>query len=624
MTTHTLDDDDDDRRRRLDLQLWRRLLVHARSYRRAFGLMGVLGLCVAGIDTALPLVTAQLIDAATVGEGATLLRGHGILYAAMLLGLAGAIWGFIVLAGRISTGIAHDLRRASFARLQELSFSFYDVRAVGWLVARLTSDCAKVSGILPWFLLDLVWGTALLVGISVAMLWLDPALGLVVMGVVPPLVVLSLWFQRMMLESSRQVRKTNAQMTASFSEAIAGVRTTKVLAREPENLREFQGLSSTMFSWSMRHALQSALYLPLVILVGSVGVGLALWKGGVDVGLGVSLGTLVAFMQYATLFSMPIQDLARQFTMLQAAQAAAERVQELLETEPDIADSPRVRRNMELAAQAADPARAIDGGDPRISSIEFRNVSFSYKSGEPVLQACSFSVTAGQTVALVGPTGGGKSTIVSLLSRFYEVTEGAILVDGVDIRERSLAWLQSQLGVVLQTPHLFSGTVADNIRYGRLDATDEEVRRAAEIVHAHRFITRLPDGYATQVGEGGGKLSTGQRQLVSLSRAVLADPQIFVMDEATSSVDTETERAIQAGIDAVLAGRIAFVIAHRLSTIRSADLILVVDHGRIVERGDHASLLALRGRYHRLWHEHRVRDSLRQSLPPGTERPLPA
>lgn len=623
MTTDLIDDEDD-RRRQLDIGLWRRLLVHARSYRRAFVLMGVLGLCVAAIDTALPLVTAQLIDAATAGEGTSILRGYGLVYAGMLFGLASAIWGFIVLAGVISTGIAHDLRRASFARLQELSFSFYDVRAVGWLVARLTSDCDKVSGILPWFLLDLVWGTSLLVGISIAMLWLDVGLAVVVMAVVPPLVVLSLWFQRMMLESSRQVRKTNAQITASFSEAIAGVRTTKVLAREPENLLEFQEKSSTMFSWSMRHALQSALYLPLVILVGSVGVGLALWKGGVDVGLGVSLGTLVAFMQYATLFSMPIQDLARQFTMLQSAQAAAERVQELLETEPEIRDSDRVRRNVEIAARAGDPSRAMDGGDPTIESIEFRNVGFAYKPGEPVLRDCSFEVKAGQTVALVGPTGGGKSTIVSLLARFYEVSEGAILVNGVDLRERSLNWLQSQLGVVLQTPHLFSGSVADNIRYGRLDASDDAMRRAAAVVHADRFIDGLPEGYDTQVGEGGSKLSTGQRQLVSLSRAVLADPQIFVMDEATSSVDTETELAIQAGIDAVLSGRIAFVIAHRLSTIRGADLILVVDDGRIVERGDHASLLARRGRYHALWHEHRVRDSVRHGGAAAPERALPA
>lgn len=624
MTASTLDEDDD-RLRRFDPGLWRRLLVHARPYRRAFALMALTGLLVAGIDTALPLVTARLIDAATAGAGADVLRGYAAIYGVMLLGISSAVWAFIVLAGRISTGIAHDLRREGFARLQALSFSFYDVRAVGWLVARLTSDCAKVSGILPWFLLDLVWGTALLLGIAGAMLYLDAGLALVVMAVVPPLVVVSLWFQRMMLESSRQVRKTNAQITASFSEAIAGVRTTKVLAREPENLLEFQGQSTTMLDWSMRHALQSALYLPIVILLGSVGVGLALWKGGVDVGLGVSLGTLVAFMQYATLFSMPIQDMARQFTMLQAAQAAAERVQELLETEPAIADSPSVRRKIAAAAGASDPSRAIDGEDARIETIEFRGVGFAYKPGEPVLSDCSFRVRAGQTIALVGPTGGGKSTIVSLLARFYEVTEGAILVNGVDLRERSLAWLQSQLGVVLQTPHLFSGTIADNIRYGRLDATDDELREAATVVHADRFIARLPGGYDSEVGEGGAKLSTGQRQLVSLARAVLADPQIFVMDEATSSVDTETERAIQAGIDAVLKGRIAFVIAHRLSTIRSADLILVVDHGRIAEAGSHAELLALRGRYHALWHEHRVRESLRRPLvaaaaPPGDPR----
>jgi ATP-binding cassette subfamily B protein len=595
MSDSFTDDDDDDRPRELDLGLWRRLLVHARPYRREFVAMATLGLVVAAIDAAIPLITARLIDAATQGTGAHELRRLGSLYGALLLVIATGIWGFIVLAGRIATGVARDLRRAGFARLQELSFSFYDTRPVGWLVARLTSDCDKVSSLLPWFLLDLVWGSALLLGIAVAMLVLHPGLALVVLLVVPLLAGVSLVFQRLMLDSSRRLRKTNAQITASFNEAIAGVRTTKTLAREAANLREFQVDSGAMHRYAMQHALQSALYLPLVILLGSLGVGLALWQGGVEVIDGLSVGTLVAFMQYATLFSLPIQDLARQFTLLQAAQAAAERVQGLLETAPEIVDSPEVRAR--LRAGVRGPDLAPDGGAARITSVEFRDVGFAYRGGEPVLRDCSFRVSAGQTVALVGPTGGGKTTIVSLLARFYEVTDGSVRLDDVDIRDRGQSWLQAQLGVVLQTPHLLSGSIASNIRYGKLDATDEEVRRAARLVHAHAFIDALPDGYDTEVGEGGSRLSTGQRQLVALARAVIADPQIFVMDEATSSVDTETERRIQAGIDAALRGRIAFVIAHRLSTIRRADLILVIADGRVVERGTHRQLMAQRGRY---------------------------
>jgi ATP-binding cassette subfamily B protein len=313
-------------------------------------------------------------------------------------------------------------------------------------------------------------------------------------------------------------------------------------------------------------------------------------------GAGISLGTLVTFMQFAGMFHMPIEDIARRLAELQSAQAAAERVQSLLDTEPEVQDSPDVLAAIARAGpHGAD--RAIDGHATRISEIQFENVSFAYTPGQPVLRGVDFHVRAGQTVALVGETGGGKTTIVALLARFYELTEGTIRIDGLDHRRRSLQWLQSSLGVVLQTPHLFSGTIAENIRYGRLDATHDEIVAAARLARADRFIERLPDTWATEVGEGGARLSTGQRQLVALARAILADPQILVLDEATSSIDTETEALIQEGIAAVLRGRIAFVIAHRLSTIRNADLILVVEDGTIVERGDHAELLRRRGRY---------------------------
>ena len=302
---------------------------------------------------------------------------------------------------------------------------------------------------------------------------------------------------------------------------------------------------------------------------------------------------------------MPIQELARRFTELQSAQAAAERVQDLLDTEPEIRDSEAGIRAIEAhrssTADQAGPDWTPDGGPARIDTIELRDVVFRYGDSKPVLDGFNLTVHAGQTVALVGPTGGGKTTIVNLVARFYEVTGGAVLVNGTDVRERSLAWFQSTLGVVLQTPHLFSGSIRDNIRYGDLDATDEQIEAAARLSKAHSFIAEIDEGYDTPVGEGGTRLSTGQRQLVSLARAILADPQIFIMDEATSSVDTETEHLIQSGIEAVLRDRIAFVIAHRLSTIRKADVILVIDGGRIIERGTHEELIGNRGRYHALY-----------------------
>jgi ATP-binding cassette subfamily B protein len=596
---------DDEYRGRLDLALWRRIFAHARPYARPALVLATCGVLIAGVEASFPLVTAWLIDGAIAGAAPRRMIAPGAIYVALIASFALSVRIFIAAAGRVATGVAHDLRDKAFRRLQELPFAYFDARPVGWLVTRLTSDCAKISSIIPWFLLDLAWGTCTIVAIAIAMLIIHAKLALIVLAIVPPLAIVSAFFQQRLLESARCIRRTSSQITASVNEAIMGVRTTKALVREPENLAEFQILSSAMQGHAMRNALQSAVYLPLVLVVGSVGVGLALWQGGVlaargndlGTGAGLSLGSLIAFMQFAVLFSMPIQELARRFTDLQAAQAAAERVQSLLDTEPQIADAPEVRAAIESQRGRSRPGRAIDGGDERIETVEFDDVTFAYKNGPPVLERFDLAVRAGEVVALVGPTGGGKSTIVSLVARFYEPTGGAIRVNGVDYRTRSLHWLQSNLGVVLQTPHLFSGTVRENIRYGRLDATDAEVEAAARLVNAHEFILELDGGYGAEVGEGGARLSTGQRQLVSLARAVLADPQIFIMDEATSSVDTETEKLIQDAVEKVLAGRIAFVIAHRLSTIRAADRILVIDGGRIVEEGSHESLMARRGRY---------------------------
>jgi ATP-binding cassette subfamily B protein len=558
---------------------------------------------------AFPLITGSIIDGLYRREqtGAdTRLGAHLVVYASIVLAFVVCIWGFIIVAGKITVGVSHDIRKAAFAKLQDLPFSFYDRKAVGWLMARLTSDTSSLSRIIGWALLDIAWGSVVIVAVTVAMFWLNWRVALVVLCILPPLVVVSRFFQVRILKTSRALRKANSQTTAAFNEGIVGVRTTKSMVREQRNLEEFTHLAEAMYGFAFRNQLYEAMFLPLVLSIIALGVGLALWSGGVEVRVGglsgLTVGELVAFIQYATFLQHPAQELARTITMIQGAQASAERLQGLLDTDPEIVDSPEVIDAVQRhSSNGRGPGIALDGHSERIETIEFRDVTFAYKAGETVLRNFHLTVRAGQTIALVGPTGGGKTTIVGLACRFYEPTDGQILINGVDYRKRSLKWLQGNLGMVLQQPYLFSGTVRENIRYGRLSATDAEVEQAARMTDAHEFIMQLEKGYETPVGEGGNKLSTGQKQLVALARAIIANPQIFVMDEATSSVDTHTERAIQTAVERVLEGRISFVIAHRLSTIRSADRILVIDAGQIVEEGTHHDLLARRGRYHELY-----------------------
>jgi ATP-binding cassette subfamily B protein len=469
-------------------------------------------------------------------------------------------------------------------------------------MARATSDCQRLGRLLAWGLLDVTWGTFMMVALAVVMLVLNWKLAIVVFAVIPPLALVSKKFQKLLLHSSRLVRKINSQITGAYNEGIAAVRTTKTLVREDSNLAEFQHLTADMYEHSVRNAVQSAMYLPIVQTLGAIGAGLAMWFGGLSAMSGVlSLGTLILFINCSSRFFDPVHELARVLTDIQAAQASAERVIGLLETEPTVQDSPAVRQAISTHQSSPTAGLAIDGQSDQFGEICFRDVSFAYKQGKSVLDHFNLTVRAGQTVALVGPTGCGKTTLVSLLCRFYEPTSGEILLDGVDYRRRSLHWLQSNLGIVLQTPHLFSGTVRENIRYGRLSASDDDIAQAARMASAEPFILAMEHGYDSQVGQAGSRLSTGQKQLISLARAVLADPKVFVMDEATSSVDTETERLIQHGVEMVLKGRTSFVIAHRLSTIRSADRILVIDQGRIVEHGTHHELILQRGRYYELY-----------------------
>jgi len=600
-------------KRGLDLSMWRELYGFTKPYKRQVRLLMVNAVMTAGTEALLPLVTKNMIDKLEQWElsGAGAATPPIALDLAMFAGLVGllvfSVYHFIRNAGFLKAHMAADIRTAGFLKLQQLEFAFFDKRASGWLVARMTSDCERLARIMAWGTLDVLWGLSLVSGIALAMLILNWKLGLVVLVVMPLLAISSLYFQRRILRASREIRKLNSQVTAEFNEALMGVKTTKAFTREAQGLVEFQDRTGEMFEASVRNAVLSSMYLPTVLTIGSFAAALVLVVGGQGVlGASLSLGTLVAFLAYTRQIFEPLQQLAAIFSELQMAQAAGERILELVHAEPEIRDSEAVRQRM--ADQLLTPVRpelglADDGYTDELGRIELQGVDFAYTPDEAVLSGVDLIVEPGETVALVGSTGGGKTTLVSLICRFYEPTAGRVLFGGVDYRERSLSWLQSHLGVVLQDAHLFSGSVLENIRYGRLDATDDEVHAAAELVGADRFIKRLKDGYAFDVGEGGTRLSAGERQLVSFARALLADPRILVMDEATSNVDTETERHIQAGLERVLEGRTAFVIAHRLSTIENADRIVVIERGRIVEQGSHAQLMAQGGRYREL-HAH--------------------
>ena len=605
--------DDEALASRMRLSLWRKLFAYTKPYRNDLLRLASFAVLTASVEVAYPQITRAVVDSVAEHGFDAKLWLYAWYYLACTVILSLAIGGFIWTAGKIRTYVSHDIRRDGFENLQRLSFAFYDHRPVGWLMARMTSDCERLSNILAWGFLDLVWGFTMMAGIAIAMLIMNAKLALIVLAIIPVLAWVSAKFQRRILKSAREVRKTNSRITASYNEAIMGVLTSKAFVREQENLSEFKQLTGGMYGASVTNMTQAAVYVPIVLTLASLAGGLTLAIGGFDLLGGViSAGTLVAFLVYARHFFDPVEQLGHWFAEMQMAQASAERIMSLIESVPDVRDSADVTAT--IAAQRDMPARprfAVDGGPEKISTIEVRNVDFEYDPAHPVLHDISLSVSAGETIAIVGPTGGGKSTLVNVICRFYEPTHGQILIDGIDYRQRSLHWLQSNLGMVLQNAHVFSGTIMQNLRYGRLQASDDDVREAARLAGADEFILAMPDGYLTEVGEGGGRLSAGQKQLISFARAILADPQILVMDEATSSVDTETEQRIQGGLTNVLAGRIAFIIAHRLSTIRMAKRILVVRDGRIAELGTHDELMAARSYYFELYRQQSLQETTR-------------
>ncbi len=589
--------DEDKSTQKLDIGIWRRFFKYLLEFKKGLIFLAFLMVGVAGVDAVMPLLTRYAIDNFIVGKSLEGIKTFAIVYFVIVVFQVLNIKLFIMQAGKIETYLAYHIRNLGFKRLQQLSFSYYDNSSVGWLMARMTSDVSRLSEIISWGLIDMVWALVLMISFIGIMLYNNVKLTLISMCVVPPLFIIGMYFQKKILKSYRSVRKLNSQLTADFSEEISGAKTTKTLVREEENLNEFKEDATKMRNSSVKAAMFSALFLPIVLSMGSIGTGFALWFGGNSVISGaLSYGTFVMFIAYTIQFFDPVSQLAGTLAELKNAQASAERIISLIETEPDIWDRKDViEKYGDLFDAKKENWEKIHG------DIEFKDVCFSYKNGEKVLENFNLKVKQGETIALVGETGSGKSTIVNLLCRFYEPTSGEILIDGKDYRERSILWLQSNIGYVLQSPHLFSGTIRDNITYGKLEATDEEIERASKLVNAHSFIMKMEKGYDSEVGEGGGNLSTGEKQLISFARAIVANPALFVLDEATSSIDTETERMIQNAIEKVLSDRTSFVVAHRLSTIVSADKILVIGKGKITEAGTHRELIRKKGYYYNLY-----------------------
>lgn len=562
-------------------------------------------------DAYFTFLSKQIIDDAILQGDRARLMALLTRYGGLAVLQAMTVFGFIVLAGILGERVQYDLRRRLFNHLQSLSFSYFDKTPVGWIMSRVTSDASRISELVTWGLIDIMWAVLNITMSMIFMVSINWRMSLFVIVIVPMMIGLSFWFRQRILLQYREVRKLNSKITGAYNESISGVRVVKALVRERRNLQEFEAQSSEMYRAAYRAAWLSALFLPSVQLLGALGTGAVIWYGGlrveaaaVGITAGLSIGGIQAFLSYLMSMLWPIQDMARVYAEMQRSVASAERVFSLLDTQPDVADPVHAVKLTSMAG-----------------AISFVDVAFRYKEGEDVLRDFNLRVAPGEHIALVGPTGGGKSTIVNLICRFYDPSAGEIRVDGQDYTTFTQHAIQSRIGMVLQTPHLFSGTVRDNIRYGRLDATDAEIEAAARLARAHDFIVDLDHGYDEEVGEGGNLLSVGQKQLVSIARALLANPDILILDEATSSVDTLTEARIQQGMEAAMAGRTTFVIAHRLSTIKRADRILVIQDGRIAEMGSHEELIRKRGHYYDLYTRQFRRDRERLY---GIDQAVPA
>jgi ATP-binding cassette subfamily B protein len=573
-------------------QTFMRILAQLKPYwkRVIVFLLAIVGTSM--LDATFTYLGKRIIDEGIVPGNKAALTSIMTTYFGFVILQACCVFTFIYMVAILGERVRYDLRKQMFNHLQELSLSYYSRTPVGWIMSRVTSDSDRVADLITWGTLDITWAIVSILTSAVFMLIINWHLAVIVLVIIPILLYVAIQFRKRILVEFRQVRKLNSKITGEYNQNITGVRVVKALGREDANMKEFSGLTNKMYRSAYRAAWLSALFLPSVQIISAFALGTIIYYGGLEARYGMmTIGAIQAFISYVGFMMWPVQDMARVYAEMQNSIASAERMFSLIDAVPDVSNKP----------EAYDPG-SMQG------DIEFDHVSFFYDDGHPeltdgktVLDDFTLQVKRGETIALVGPTGGGKSTIVNLLCRFYEPKRGEIRIGGVDYKKYTLHAIQSRIGMVLQTPHLFSGSIRENIRYGRLDASDQEVEEAARLAGAHEFILRFEKGYEEDVGEGGNLLSVGQKQLISLARAVLAKPEIFIMDEATSSVDTLTEALIQKGMETLMQGRTSFVIAHRLSTIKRADRIVVIENGKIAEVGTHAELLRKQGHYYRLY-----------------------
>ncbi len=574
-----------------------RLVPYLRPYRSRMTRMILLALVCSVIDVCYPLFGRYAIDH-YIAEGT--LKGLPLfiaLYAGVLVVQAAINDRTMVDSGTVEMSVDRDLRNRAFHHLQTLSFSYFNQNSVGYIHARVMSDTGKIGEAVSWRMMDCIWNGSYILFAIVVMFLTDVRLALWMVALLLTAGLLISVFQKKLIAVNRQIREMNSKITGDFNEGITGARSIKLLGIENKMQAEFEEDTEAIRRESVHSVRYSAMLLSTVTLMSSAALAVVLWQGGIMTREGImKIGTLSVFVSYAMGMVEPLQFIIQNISSFASIQVNIERLTNLLAEPPDVADTPEVIRRY---GDSFNPK--VENWEELHGDIEFRDVTFRYPDGEEnVLEHFNLTVPHGQNIAIVGETGAGKSTLVNLLCRFYEPTEGQLLIDGRDARERSQLWLHRNLGYVLQTPHLFSGSVRENLRYGRPDATDEEIMKALEMVSAREIVEKM-GGLKSEVGEGGSHLSTGEKQLLSFARALLADPRLLVLDEATSSIDTLTEKAIQNAISVVTKGRTSFVIAHRLSTIVSADLILVVQDGKIIERGKHEELMRRRGHYYSLY-----------------------
>jgi ATP-binding cassette subfamily B multidrug efflux pump len=564
----------------------KRMMGYTRAYRRELVTVTAVMVVASMARLIEPYLMRTAIDEGIVAGNLRVINRMAILWLVFQLVGAAGDYVRIHMLNRTGQGMLFDLRQQLFTHIQWLSLRFYDGRPVGRIISRVTNDVEAINDLINTGVATVVSQVVSLVGIVAVMFALNVRLALMAFAVVPGMVWIVARLRPRMETAWRNVRRANSNISANLNENITGIRVTQAFCREPENIQQFDELNDAFYDRFMDAIKVEIIIWPLVDIFGMVGSALVLWLGAWMVLNGeLTIGYVMAFTDYLMRFWEPISAISRVYSRVLSAMASAERIFEYLDTLPEIVEAPD----------------AIVLDDVR-GQVRFENVSFRYDDGDRyVLNDISFTAEPGQTVALVGPTGAGKTSIINLLMRFYDPQEGRVLIDGYDVRHLRLASLRSHLALVLQDSFLFSGSIAENIRYGRLDATDEDIERVAKAVRVDQFVERFEDRYEHQVNERGTRLSVGQRQLISFARALIAEPRILILDEATSSVDTQTERMIQEAMDALLEGRTAIIIAHRLSTIQRADCIHVIDQGRIVESGTHDELLAMNGRYAQLY-----------------------